>query len=93
MISGLGGVPTVEPASIRQATELTEMLQQDLALERDALQAYLDAIDAAADHVPLRQMLEHMADEEQRSVWHLEKILQQKDFTLAAKEVGLQQTR
>jgi hypothetical protein len=34
-----------------------------------------------------------MADEEQRSVWHLEKILQQKDFTLAAKEVGLQQTR
>jgi bacterioferritin len=93
MISGLGGVPTVEPAAIRQATELTEMLQQDLALEREALQAYLDAIEAAADHVPLRQMLEHMADDEQRAVWHLEKILQQKDFTLAAKEVRLQQAR
>jgi bacterioferritin len=93
MISGLGGMPTVEPASIRQATELTEMLQQDLALEREVLQAYLDAIDAAADHVLLRQMLEHMADDEQRAVWHLEKILQQKDFTLTAKEVRLQQTR
>jgi bacterioferritin len=93
MISGLGGVPTVEPAAIRQATELTEMLQQDLALEREALQAYLDAIDAAADHAPLRQMLEHTADDEQRAVWHLEKILQQKDFTLTAKEVRLQQTR
>jgi bacterioferritin len=93
MISGLGGVPTVEPAAIRQATELAEMLQQDLALEREALQAYLNAINAAAEHVSLRQMLEHMADDEQRAVWHLEKILQQKDFTVAAKEVRLQQTR
>jgi bacterioferritin len=92
MISGLGGVPTVESAPIRQATELTEMLQQDLALEREALQAYLEAIDAAADHVPLRQMLEHMADEEQRAVWHLEKILRQKHFALTAKEIRLQQT-
>jgi bacterioferritin len=91
MISGLGGVPTVEPAPIRQATELTEMIEQDLALEREALQAYLEAIEAAADHVPLRQMLEHMADEEQRAVWHLEKILRQKNFTVTAKEVRLQQ--
>jgi bacterioferritin len=68
MISGLSGVPTVEPAPIRQATELTEMLQQNLALEREALQAYLEAIDAATDHAPLRQMLEHMADDEQRAV-------------------------
>jgi bacterioferritin len=92
MMSGLGGVPTVEPAPIRQATELTEMLEQDLALEREALQAYLDAIEAATDHAPLRQMLEHMADDEQRAVWHLEKILRQKDFTLTVKEVRLQQT-
>jgi bacterioferritin len=91
MISGLGGVPTVEPAPIRQATELTEMIEQDLALEREALQAYLEAIEAAADHMPLRQMLEHMADEEQRAVWHLEKILRQKNFTVTAKEVRLQQ--
>jgi len=41
--------------------------------------------------VPLRQMLEHMADEEQRAVWHLEKILRQKNFTVTAKEVRLQQ--
>jgi bacterioferritin len=92
MVSGLGGVPTVEPAPIRQATELTEMLQQDLALEKEALQAYLEAIETAADHVPLRQMLEHMADAEQRSVWHLEKILRQKDFALTAKEIRLRHT-
>ncbi len=28
-IVALGGVPTVEPAMIRQATDLSEMLQQD----------------------------------------------------------------
>jgi bacterioferritin (cytochrome b1) len=68
------------------------MLEQNLALERETLQAYLDAIDAAADYAPLRQMLKHMADEEQRAVWHLERILRQKDFALTTKEVRLRQT-
>ncbi len=39
-IVALGGLPTVEPAPIKQARELEEMLQQDLELERAALNAY-----------------------------------------------------
>ena len=40
----LGGIPTVElGAPIRQSTDLEEMLNQDLELERAALQAYMDA--------------------------------------------------
>ena len=40
-IVALGGIPTVEPAMIRQATALTEMLKQDLELEREAMAAYM----------------------------------------------------
>src|SRR5579883_2851190 len=42
-IVSLGGVPTVEPAVIRQATTLQEMLEQGLQLEREAMQAYMAA--------------------------------------------------
>jgi bacterioferritin len=91
MITGLGAVPTVEPAPIRQATDLAEMLQQDLEQEREALQAYFEAINIVEDNPALRTMLELMAEDEQRSVWHLEKILKQKDFRLTRKEIRLQQ--
>ena len=42
-IVALGGVPTVEPATIKQSTDLTEMLEQALKLEREALAAYMKA--------------------------------------------------
>lgn len=91
MITALGAVPTVEPAPIKQSADLAEMLQQDLELERAALQAYLDTINVVADEIPLRTMLELMAEDEQRSIWHLEKILKQKNFRLIRKEIRLQQ--
>lgn len=71
MITALGAVPTVEPAPIKQSADLAEMLQQDLALEHEMLRAYLDAIKVVADDVPLRVMLERMAEDEQRSIWKL----------------------
>src|SRR5262245_18991777 len=40
-IAALGGLPTVEPAPIKQSWEIEEMLQQDLELERAAVGAYL----------------------------------------------------
>src|SRR5215211_1774680 len=42
-IVALGGVPTVEPAMIRQSTDVQEMLKQDLELEREAMTAYMAA--------------------------------------------------
>src|SRR5205085_11258769 len=42
-VVALGGVPTVEPAMIRQSTDLKEMLKQDLELEREAMTVYMAA--------------------------------------------------
>src|SRR5690606_1731487 len=42
-IVALGGVPTVEPAVIRQSTDTKEMLKLDLELEREALNVYMAA--------------------------------------------------
>src|SRR5215510_11787450 len=43
-IVAFGGVPTVEVgATVRQSLDVEEMLRQDLALERQAMQAYIAA--------------------------------------------------
>ncbi|MFB6263279.1 MAG: bacterioferritin [Bradymonadaceae bacterium] len=42
-----GGVPTVEPARIRRATEVEDMFEAALTLEEDALDAWEAALDAS----------------------------------------------
>jgi bacterioferritin len=74
-IVSLGGVPTVERGEVRQSTDLIEMLQQDLELERAALDAYHVALELAQEHVALRNYLEDQIMTEQDDVWNLEKIL------------------
>jgi len=75
-IVALGGVPTVEVgAMVRQSLDLEEMLQQDLELEREALQVYLEAWTLAADDVALRTMLEEHIATEQRDIEELEMYL------------------
>src|SRR5262245_57781058 len=61
-IVALGGVPTVEVGGmVRQSLDVEEMLRLDLALERAAMQAYLEAWALADDNVALRRRLEdHM---------------------------------
>lgn len=73
-IVALGGVPTVEPATIHQSTDLQEMLEQDLRLEREALDAYMKAWEMAADNAPLKFFLENIIQEEQIHVEELEKL-------------------
>jgi bacterioferritin (cytochrome b1) len=51
------------------------MLQQDLELERAALDAYHVALELAQEHVALRNYLEDQIMTEQDDVWNLEKIL------------------
>jgi len=75
-IVALGGVPTVEVgAMVRQSLDLEEMVQQDLELEREAMQAYLEAWTLAADDVALRTMLEEHIATEQRDIEELEMYL------------------
>jgi bacterioferritin len=75
-IVALGGVPTVEVgAMVRQSLDLEEMLSQDLELEREAMQAYLEAWTLAEDDVALRTMLEDHIEIEQRDIEELEMYL------------------
>jgi bacterioferritin len=73
-IAALGGVPTVLPAKIRQGVDLAEMLKHDLAMEREALDAYIKAWEAAQGDHPLVFWLEEIISEEQLHVDELEKL-------------------
>jgi bacterioferritin len=73
-IAALGGVPTIEPAKIRQGTSLAEMLRYDLEMERDALDAYVKAWELAQGNHPLVFWLEEIISTEQLHVDELEKL-------------------
>ena len=75
-IVALGGVPTVEiGGTVRQSTEVAEMLTQDLALEKETMQAYLDAHALTEGDIALRTMLESQIESEQRDIEELEMYL------------------
>ncbi|HMV81935.1 MAG TPA: ferritin-like domain-containing protein [Blastocatellia bacterium] len=74
-IVALGGVPTVTPAEIKQAQSLRQMLEHDLEMEREALDAYVKAWDAAEGNRPLRFWLENIIQEEQLHVDELGKLV------------------
>jgi bacterioferritin len=90
-IVALGGAPTVEVGSmVRQSLDLEEMLQQNLELEREAMQAYLEAWTLAEDDVALRAMLEDHIEVEQRDIEELEMYLSMVHTGAVASEVHLQ---
>jgi bacterioferritin len=97
-IVALGGLPTVEPGTIRQATDVQEMLRQALELEREAQTAHhaalklLTGTSETAEETALRVMLEELVEAEQQDIDNLEMILSKKGLTVAHKEVRLKQS-
>jgi bacterioferritin len=89
-IVALGGVPTVEPAPVQQATTLQEMLEQDLARERESVRAYTETYELVQDDVALRFLIEELIYDEQSDVEELEKLLAQREAA-AARPVGRRQ--
>ncbi|MBI2218726.1 MAG: hypothetical protein HYU51_15665 [Candidatus Rokubacteria bacterium] len=85
----LNGLPAVEPAPIKQSTELTEMLRQGLELEGEAHRTYLEALGLVADAAALRLFVEEMVQDERLDIDTFERLLGQKTVTVAAKEVKL----
>jgi bacterioferritin len=74
-IVALGGVPTVEPAMIRQSIDTDEMLKQDLELEREAMVAYMAAWSACDDSdLPQKFWIEGQIADEQMHIEELEKL-------------------
>lgn len=67
-IAALGGVPTVEPEKVRQATDVQGMLEAALALEEDALAAWEHAYEIAEEGSNLGTVFwieEHIAEEQE----------------------------
>ncbi len=85
----LNGLPTVEPAPIKQTADLTEMLRQGLDLEREAHKTYLEALPLVSDDAALRLFVEEMIQDERLDIEKYEQLLGQKTVTVTVKEVKL----
>ncbi len=91
-VVALGGVPTVEPAMIRQSTDLLEMLKLDLELEREALAIYMVAWDSCGDEdLPTRFWLEGQIAEEQLHVEELEKLTSERTSKVNSERIVLRE--
>ena len=90
-IVALGGVPTVQPEMIQQSNDLTEMLSQDLELERTAMAAYMAAWAACEEEKPTQFWLEERIAEEQYHVEELEKICRQRNADVQQERIRLRQ--
>lgn len=91
-IVALGGVPTVEPGDIRQSIELKEMLQQDLELERAAMEAYVAAWRSCTDEeLGTRFLLEERIAQEQRHIEEFEKLTNERRANVTKQKITLRQ--
>ena len=86
-IAALGGLPTVEPAPVKQATDLTEMLKQDLELAYQVYEHYESLLKLVQDDTPLRVMIENMVEAEKEDCEELEKILELKKIKVKDKQL------
>jgi bacterioferritin len=91
-IVALGGVPTVEPAMIRQSTDLTEMLKQDLELEREAIAIYMAAWASCDDNdLPQKFWLEGQIADEQMHIEELEKLTSERQAKIKSEKIILRE--
>jgi len=89
-IVALGGVPTVEPAMIRQSTNLKEMLVQDLKLEREAIAAYTEAWKSCDENdLPTKFWVEGQIAEEQLHIDELERLTSERTASVSNEKITL----
>jgi len=70
----LGGVPKAEVAAIRQSSDVTEMLEMDLEIEKKAVEIYSRA-HKVCQHEPTKYMLENHILDEDKDVEELQRLL------------------
>ena len=91
-IVALGGIPTVEPAMIRQSTELKEMLHQDLELEREAIAVYMAAWASCGEQdLPQKFWLEGQVADEQMHIEELEKLSSERTARVNTEKIILRE--
>lgn len=91
-IVALGGLPTVEPAMIRQSADTKEMLKQDLELEREAMAAYMAAwASCDDDDMPQKFWLEERIADEQLHIEELEKLAGERNAKVNTEKIILRE--
>lgn len=91
-IVALGGIPAVEPAAIRQSTDIKEMLKQDLELEREAIAAYMAAWSSCGDEdLPQKFWLEGQIADEQMHIEELEKLTSERTARVDSERIVLRE--
>ncbi len=91
-IVALGGVPTVEPSMIRQSTDLKQMLMQDLKLEREAMEAYMDAWKSCGEEdLATKFWLEGQVADEQTHIEELEKLTSERKANVNSEKIVLKE--
>jgi bacterioferritin len=79
----LGGIPKVEVGQVRQSSDVTQMLQLDLEVEKKAVEIYSRAHEVCR-HEPTRYMLENHILDEDKDVEQLQKLLGQAHIAQAS---------
>lgn len=74
-VVALGGTPCVEPEPVKQTTDIVEMLNNSLDLERRAVKAYTEALALCEDSPAYRNLLEDQIMQETDDVEEIEKYL------------------
>jgi bacterioferritin len=89
-IVSLGGVPSVQIGEVRQSTDTTEMLRQDLEQHRMAVEKINEMVQKADERklVALRVLLENMSFEETQFLEELEKALSLKTVSIESRGEG-----
>ena len=90
-VVALGGVPTVEPMAVKQTTDLVQMLEDSLEVERKAVEIYTQAREAAEGNYAYCSLLEDQILDESNDVEELEKFLNKVKPVVAkktSKQVG-----
>ena len=91
-IVALGGLPTVEPAMIRQSADVEEMLKQDLELEREAIAAYMAAwASCGEEDLPQKFWLEERIADEQLHIEELEKLTSERTAKVSTEKIILRE--
>lgn len=91
-IVALGGVPTVEPAAIRQSVDLKEMLKQNLELEREAMNVYMAAWSSCDENdLPQKFWLEGQIADEQMHIEELEKLTSERQAKVNSERIVLRE--
>jgi bacterioferritin (cytochrome b1) len=72
---------------VKQASDLVEMLKQDLELAKEVYEHYESVLKLVQDDTPLRVMIENLVETEKTDCEELEKILELKKIRVKDKEL------